>query len=392
MGRRAVDLPRPDDASASPTSSPSPVRAARRCWPTWPSSIEQHVEWVTDCLADLRARRASRRSSRRRWPRRAGTSTSPTAPPSPCYPTADSWYMGANVPGKPRVFLPYVGGVDTLPRRLRRGGGPGLPRVHPGRARWRRSATTGWSAACSTTWRCCSRPWTPSGSPRWRRCPSTDARASHGGHGLPCGPPGPTVGEVVDGTLPGAAGRSRLPAATARPAGPPSGRLPTSTGAAGCSADRTPTTRSAATCASGPTPSSCRWTTGTRPRRGSRRRPTTPSPPCSGSPPMPTELGGIPGQLAVAGWSAGRQPRRRRLPAGPGRRRAGHRRPAAGDARHRRRPCAPPSYVENAEGYVLTAPLMRWFWDHYADPHGAERPQGVAAARALWRTCRPPWS
>ena len=29
------------------------------------------------------------------------------------YPTANSWYMGANVPGKPRVFLPYVGGVDV---------------------------------------------------------------------------------------------------------------------------------------------------------------------------------------------------------------------------------------------------------------------------------------
>ena len=28
------------------------------------------------------------------------------------FPTANSWYMGANVPGKPRVFLPYVGGVD----------------------------------------------------------------------------------------------------------------------------------------------------------------------------------------------------------------------------------------------------------------------------------------
>src|SRR4029079_18757804 len=27
------------------------------------------------------------------------------------YPTANSWYMGANVPGKPRVFLPYIGGV-----------------------------------------------------------------------------------------------------------------------------------------------------------------------------------------------------------------------------------------------------------------------------------------
>jgi acetyl esterase/lipase len=25
------------------------------------------------------------------------------------------------------------------------------------------------------------------------------------------------------------------------------------------------------------------------------------------------------------------------------------------------------SYVDNGEGYVLTAALMRWFWDHYAD-------------------------
>jgi cyclohexanone monooxygenase len=24
---------------------------------------------------------------------------------------ADSWYMGANIPGKPRAFMPYVGGV-----------------------------------------------------------------------------------------------------------------------------------------------------------------------------------------------------------------------------------------------------------------------------------------
>ena len=28
------------------------------------------------------------------------------------YPKAASWYMGANIPGKPRVFMPYVGGVD----------------------------------------------------------------------------------------------------------------------------------------------------------------------------------------------------------------------------------------------------------------------------------------
>ena len=29
------------------------------------------------------------------------------------YPKAASWYMGANVPGKPRVFMPYIGGVGT---------------------------------------------------------------------------------------------------------------------------------------------------------------------------------------------------------------------------------------------------------------------------------------
>jgi cyclohexanone monooxygenase len=30
---------------------------------------------------------------------------------STLYPAAASWYMGANIPGKPRIFMPYVGGV-----------------------------------------------------------------------------------------------------------------------------------------------------------------------------------------------------------------------------------------------------------------------------------------
>ena len=29
------------------------------------------------------------------------------------YPRAASWYMGANIPGKPRVFLPYIGGIPA---------------------------------------------------------------------------------------------------------------------------------------------------------------------------------------------------------------------------------------------------------------------------------------
>ena len=32
------------------------------------------------------------------------------------YPQANSWYMGANIPGKPRVFMPYIGGVGVYRR------------------------------------------------------------------------------------------------------------------------------------------------------------------------------------------------------------------------------------------------------------------------------------
>jgi hypothetical protein len=31
--------------------------------------------------------------------------------------------------------------------------------------------------------------------------------------------------------------------------------------------------------------------------------------------------------------------------------------------------------VDNAEGYILTAALMGWFWDHYADPAGRNDPK-----------------
>ena len=33
------------------------------------------------------------------------------------YPLANSWYLGANVPGKPRVFMPYVGGVNLYAQK-----------------------------------------------------------------------------------------------------------------------------------------------------------------------------------------------------------------------------------------------------------------------------------
>jgi acetyl esterase/lipase len=79
------------------------------------------------------------------------------------------------------------------------------------------------------------------------------------------------------------------------------------------------------------------------------------------------ELGGIPGRVAVAGWSAGAN-----LAAVV----AQLARDAGGPALAGQLLLTPvtdggevwPSHHENAEGFVLTAALMRWFWDHYATP------------------------
>ena len=51
-----------------------------------------------------------------------------------------------------------------------------------------------------------------------------------------------------------------------------------------------------------------------------------------------------------------------------------------------------PSYRENAEGYLLTAEAMEWFWDHYvAEPRAAQRALRLAAPRARTSpACRRP--
>src|SRR5262249_53283279 len=78
-------------------------------------SIEQHVEWVGACLAHMRAERLDviepTPVAEAGWVQHVNDCADITL-----FPRADSWYMGANVPGKPRVFLPYVGGVDRYRR------------------------------------------------------------------------------------------------------------------------------------------------------------------------------------------------------------------------------------------------------------------------------------
>ena len=71
-------------------------------------SIEQHVEWISDCIAHLDANGHSTiettEESQAGWVAFVNAVADMTL-----YPSCNSWYLGANVPGKPRVFMPLIG-------------------------------------------------------------------------------------------------------------------------------------------------------------------------------------------------------------------------------------------------------------------------------------------
>jgi cyclohexanone monooxygenase len=75
-------------------------------------SIEQHVDWIAAAIAWLDehglATIEATEQAEAEWVAHVAEVAASTL-----YPLADSWYMGANVPGKPRVFLPYVGGFNA---------------------------------------------------------------------------------------------------------------------------------------------------------------------------------------------------------------------------------------------------------------------------------------
>jgi cyclohexanone monooxygenase len=75
-------------------------------------SIEQHVDWISDLLAHMRREGAASveasAAAQEDWVQHVNEVAHRTL-----YPQANSWYMGANVPGKPQLFMPYVGGVGV---------------------------------------------------------------------------------------------------------------------------------------------------------------------------------------------------------------------------------------------------------------------------------------
>jgi cyclohexanone monooxygenase len=79
-------------------------------------SIEQHVEWIADCLEAVRARGGTvieaTEEAQEGWVQHVGSVAGLTLRS-----TCSSWYVGANIPGKPRVFMPYIGGFPAYLER-----------------------------------------------------------------------------------------------------------------------------------------------------------------------------------------------------------------------------------------------------------------------------------
>jgi cation diffusion facilitator CzcD-associated flavoprotein CzcO/acetyl esterase/lipase len=333
-------------------------------------SIEQHVDWIGACLDHMRAERLDviepTPVAEAGWVRHVNDCADITL-----YPTANSWYMGANVPGKARVFLPYVAGVDryrtTCDAVVQRDylgfafDGPGGARCHDGVVN--RLQLDVWVMLDLMK---------EFGLPPMETLSVADARAFSATMANER-PPGPIVGDVVDGTLPGAAGS--LAYRRYRPATPgphpmvvyfhgggwvlggvdsddPLCRdLCVKANAVVVSVDyrHAPEARFPAAVDDGF--AAVRWIAANA-----------------------ATLGGIPGKLAVCGWSAGGNIaavvcQMARDAGGPA---------IAGqvlvtpvtDCDFTRE-----SYVGNGDGYFLTAAMMRWFWDHYADPADRVNPK-----------------
>ena len=75
-------------------------------------TIEQHVEWISECIDYLQKEKIqeieAELQAQDNWTEHGNELALNTLRYS-----CSSWYLGANVPGKPRVFMPYIGGMPS---------------------------------------------------------------------------------------------------------------------------------------------------------------------------------------------------------------------------------------------------------------------------------------
>ena len=326
-------------------------------------SIEQHVDWVVSCLDTMRTEGfetiEATETAEAGWNQHAADYAALTL-----YPAANSWYMGANVPGKPRVLLPYVGGVDryraACDEVADRGylgfalAGPGGSQCNDGQIRRLQPDVALVLEAMAAM-----------GLPPLETLPVEEARALiQAGDALR--PPGPDVGEVVDGTLPGPAGELAYRVYRPASAGPHPVVAYFHGGGwvLGSAVSDDPLCRDLCVRADAVVVSV-----------DYRHAPEARFPAAADDAFAALEwiaanaetLGGVSDCLAVAGWSAGGNVaavacQLARDSGGPHIAGQVLLTPVMDGTRRR------PSYDDNGAGFALTAPLMDWFWDHYADP------------------------
>tara|TARA_R110001592_G_scaffold6045_22_gene32903 strand:+ start:11791 stop:14406 length:2616 start_codon:yes stop_codon:yes gene_type:complete len=327
-------------------------------------SIEQHVDLITDTIKHLRANGVDTieptELAQRRWVQHSNEIADLTL-----LPTANSWYMGANVPGKPQVFLPYPGGVGEYRKICEEM----VTRGYLG------FALTGADGTQSNDG--VIRPLKPDvqellsimaemALPPLETMGVEGARAFMEASGANM-PPGPEVGEIIDGTLPGADG-TPLAYRLYRPAtaGPhPMVAYYHGGGwVVGSATSDDPLCRYL-----------CVKSDSIIISVNYRHAPEARFPAAADDglaaanwiSDHAEELGGRPGQLSVAGWSAGaniaavttQQAKLAGTPVIAGQVLLN----PATDASTVRQ-----SHIDNAEGYVLTTSLMNWFCDQYCDP------------------------
>ena len=327
-------------------------------------SIEQHVDLITDTIDHLRSNDLDTIEptplAQERWVQHGNEFAGLTLAP-----TANSWYMGRNVPGKPQVFLPYIGGVgryreicDEVVDRDYLGfvlDGAGGRQEHDGVIRPVKPDVALVLEAMAEM-----------GLPPVETMSVPDARAFMEASGT-ASPPGPEVGEVVDGTLTGADG-SDLEYRLYRPDTPgPHPIVAYFHGGGWVLGNHTsddPLCRDM-----------CVQSDAVIVSVDYRHAPEARFPAAADDglaavqwiAQHADDLGGASGRLAVAGWSAGANVAAvaaQQATANGGPTIAGQvlLNPVVDCDMTR------PSYTENADGYVLTTPLMEWFWDHYCDP------------------------
>jgi acetyl esterase/lipase len=347
-------------------------------------SIEQHVDWVLECLGHLSACGFDviepTGMAEAGWTQHVNDCADITL-----YPAANSWYMGANVPGKPRVFLPYCAGLDFYRTSCDevvardylgfRMSGPNGSRCNDGVVRRLQpdvEMVLNEVAALNL--------------PMMESMAAEDARAFYMEMSM-TRPPGPDVGEIVDGVLPGATGD--LVYRLYRPSTP--GPHPIVVYFHGGGYVLGDAVSDDPLCRDLCVRSDAVVISPDYRHAPEHRFPAAVDDAMAAVQWVADEaqaLGGRPGQLAVCGWSAGGGIaavvcRLTRDSGGPNIMGQALLTPStAGDMTRA-------SFAENADGYGLTTPLVRWFYDHYIDAADRRDPR-FAPLRAVDLSGLPP--